>query len=85
MACSDPAVPFGDLPNPFGTLLELSDEMAHRMIGVDCDIDGYRIAIDRGNELLAVYDEEGFGVGGIFHKSILSCLSTEGRDWGRKY
>lgn len=82
IACSDPDVPYGDLQNPFVTLQELAEEMAYRMEQADCDIDGYRMAIDRGSGLLTVHDEGGFVVGGIFHKSILVLPGHRGLGLG---
>lgn len=82
IACSDPSAPFGDLPNPFVTLREMADEVAYRLTLVDCGVDGYRMAIDHGNGLLAVHDEGGLVVGGIFHKSILVLPEHRGLGLG---
>lgn len=82
IACSDPEVPYGDLQNPFVTLRGLADEMAYRMEQADCAIAGYNMTIDRGNGLLAVRDDAGFVVGGIFHKSILVLPKHRGLGLG---
>lgn len=82
MVCSDPGVPFGNLQNPFVTLRELASELAYRMEQADCAIAGYSMAIDRGNGLLSVHDEDGLLVGGIFHKSILVLPEHRGLGLG---
>jgi GNAT superfamily N-acetyltransferase len=69
--CANPNVTIGLQKNPFVVLRELTAEFSYKMQAVDCDVPGYRMAFDRDQSLLSVFDGEDKVVGGIFHKSIL--------------